>query len=222
MLLGQGEQLLAAAVGEGAAGGVLIGGDGVEKFGPVAGEGVCDCRRRQPMFVGWDRHGVEAVILLQDAEGEEVAWLFDEDGIAGAGEERAEQVEGLGRAGGDHQLLRLNFGAVAAAEKCGERPAEAAVALWEAVVEQLGIAFGEAFGRDPAHQGMGQKREVRLADAKIYAVCAAVDLGRAIVHGSGPPVISDSGPGYPGIQWYLRSLTNGYWPLRFRYSHPAV
>ena len=174
------------------------------------------------MFIGRDRHSVEPVILLQDAQGEEVAWLFDKDGIAGAREECAEQVEGLRRASGDHQLLRLHLRAVTAAEKGGERPTEAAVPLWEAVIEQFGIAFGEAVGSNLLHQGMGQEREVRLADAKVYAVCAAVDLGRAVVHGGGPPVISDSGPGNPGIHRHFRPLTNGYWPLRVRYSRPAA
>ena len=179
----QGQQLLAAVLGQGAAGGVLVGGDGVEEDGPVAGQGFLYGRQDQPIFIGRNGHGVEPVILLQDTQGKKVAGLFHEDGIAGAGEKGAEQAESLGRAGGDHQLLRLHVHPVAAAEKGGQRAAEAAVSLFEAVVEQLRIAFGEAGGRDLAHQCMGQEREIRLADAKVDHVRAAVDLGRAIVHG---------------------------------------
>ena len=85
MLLCQGQQLLAATVGERAAGGVLVGGDGVEKDGAVAGQGFCDGRQHKAVFIGGDGDGVEPVIFLEDAEGEEVAWLFDEDGVAGGG-----------------------------------------------------------------------------------------------------------------------------------------
>ena len=48
MLLCQGQQLLAAAVGERAAGGVLVGGDGVEKDGAVAGQGLFDGGSTRP------------------------------------------------------------------------------------------------------------------------------------------------------------------------------
>ena len=73
--------------------------------------------------------------------------------------------------------MRLYVRAVAAAEEGGKRPAEAAVPLWKTVVEQFGIAFGKAGGRDLAHQGMGQEREIGLADTKIDTVRVAVDLG---------------------------------------------
>ena len=188
----------------------------------MAGQGFCDGGQHEAVLVGGDGDGVEAVILLEDAEGEEIAWLFDENGVAGAGEEGADQVEGLRGAGGDHELLGLDGGGVAAAEEFGERPAEAAVALRETVVEQLGVAFGEAFGGDLAHEGVGQEREVGLADAEVDAVCAAVDLGGAVVHGGGPPVISDCRLAIHGAHWCSRPLSRGSWPPRIRCSRRAA
>ena len=67
MLFGQGQKFLAAAVGKRAAGRVLVGGDRVKENGSVAGQRLCEGGQRQAIFIGRDRHGLEPVILLQDA-----------------------------------------------------------------------------------------------------------------------------------------------------------
>ncbi len=160
------DKLPPPVAGQGDAGRVLKGRNCVEEGRSLSCE---DLRQRvddESVLVRGRGHDAQTVVF-ENAQGQEIGGLFDKDGVAAAGEERTDEVQGLGCACGDDNALGVDGLRVVRTQEIGQTKAEIAVALFAAVVEQVRVALRESMLRGLSHEVERKQVKIRLADAEV-------------------------------------------------------
>jgi hypothetical protein len=119
-----------------------------------------------PKAVERDADDVESVIP-EDLEGEEVGGILDENGVAGAGESMADEVERLRGAGGEEQRVGARRMPARARQEVRERRAKTRIARLLAIVELDRLRIRQEALARGAQAPQRQQVGGRLPDAKV-------------------------------------------------------
>ncbi len=140
VLVGEKNQLVATAFGQGDSGGILEVRQDVHEFRTSAETGI-ELIGEQAVVVDGDRNVLRAVNVegLQCAQ---VGGSFDEDAVAAINEELADEVEGLLGTGCDENVFRSGDDAIAG-KVAGNHFAQRLIAFGGAVLQGLGPVVGE-------------------------------------------------------------------------------